>query len=978
MEEQLLRQNRFCGKLGAAAQLRHPNIVTVYEIGRDQDDIFIVSDFVQGMTLADFLKDHVFTADEAVQLCVTLATTLDHAHQAGVVHRDLKPANIMLDHTNRPYIMDFGLAKWDGADITVSLDGKLLGTPAYTSPEQAGGCSHQADRRSDVYSLGVILFQLLTDSLPFEGDTHTVLHRVIHDEAPSLRRLNRNITRDLEAVCLKSLAKRPDDRYQTARDMASDLRRILTGQPVHARTVTTASRVWKWCRRNPVLAGLVTALSLSIVIGIAGMTVMWRSAVAEMDNARTARDMQQRQSFELAFDRALRLCQDGEIGPGLLWMVRSLELAPPASEDIANVVRRNIAYWQSQLVSLERFLDIEANVSCAAFSPDERHVLIGAKNGVASLWEVSTGRLIEELNTASNNVTAVALSDSIAITANDEAGNSVLRFWSLKSGKSIGSPVSDLPRISESELLAINPLGATFVSAHGDEIYLWDLESREVISRMRHDDQVRSVRFSSDGKHILTASVDQTARIWNAKTGVPDGELIDAKNSLFAAAYNQDSSRFVTGGDGDVTIWDSFSRTPLVHLTSHIGRIRTLEFSPSGNEIIANGGGTIWIWDLRSRLISQYLNLDCNTMIVSPDATYLFADATDREPRIWRLPQHAARDWFEHGGPVWGVDMSQDGKTLVTSGGGGLRVWNVASRRLLLQRESDFTGCVAMSPTDPSLAAVTASDNLQLFDMESLDAIGITMSHSNWINQVAFSSDGRQILTACADAKGARIWNTESGQLVHEIPHPDIVLAAAFHPDGKSFVTACEDGFARLWKTSTAKQIGGGMRHSAGLLDVAISADGSLIAAATADGKAFVWDVRTQRPIGRPFHHEARVRSVTFSPDGNYIATGCEDGTVRYWHIATGMPLVLPRRHTQTAYEIKWSPHGAIVTGSRDGTARLWPIPPKPIQGGIERIRLQVELATGLSLDSNSELVVLNKRRWRLLRRKEQGSNREQ
>jgi WD40 repeat protein len=259
-------QEKFFREARAAAQLRHPNIVSVHEVGRDGDSVYIVSDFVRGVTLGDWLTGQQLTNREAAELCAKIADALDHAHEQGVVHRDLKPANIMIDDDSQPHLMDFGLARRDAGEITVTMDGQVLGTPAYMSPEQAQGEAHTADRRSDIYSLGVVLFQLLTGELPFRGNARMLIHQVINDPAPSPRKLNGNVRKDLETITLKCMEKDPARRYQTAKDLADELRRYLAGKPIQARPVGHLERSWRWCQRNPIPAALSAALLLTLVI----------------------------------------------------------------------------------------------------------------------------------------------------------------------------------------------------------------------------------------------------------------------------------------------------------------------------------------------------------------------------------------------------------------------------------------------------------------------------------------------------------------------------------------------------------------------------------------------------------------------------------------------------------------------------------------------------------------------------------------
>lgn len=933
---------RFRVESESVAQLDHPNIVPIFEVGEMDGQPYFTMKFIEGGSLAAFLGEFHAAPRKGAELIATVARAVHHAHQRGVLHRDLKPGNILLDHERRPFVTDFGLARRidDGSDLTVS--GTVLGTPNFMAPELAAGHTQMVSTATDVYSLGAVLYQIITNEPPFLAATQVETLRLLQEtEVKRPGTIARNADRELETISLKCLEKEPAKRYPSALALAEDLERWLRGESILARPSTSIERIFKWVKRKPVIAALAGAVILSVLAGLMG--TLWQlheteSARSEAVKRAIAENKAKREA-EAAYHLTAALLTKSEIEKGNALMFRGdysgglAYLARALRRDPANLVAASRIASSFQThgfgVATVRHLPIEGRLTQAALSPAGSRLITSLNQSSARVWDTRSGTPISAIMRHQRAILFMGFSPdgSKVVTASEDQ---TARIWDGFSGQALTPSLHHAAPVIDAQF---SPDGLTLATLSAGRVQLWDIGSGKPGFALLSAKPSAAVRFSPDGIRILILSEDHTSQLWDASTGQPLSEP-RSTGGIDVVNFAPRGNLIAIASEHKVGLWNLESLSTAQSILDHLGEVTKVQFSGDGQFLISTSAeGNASLWDsLGGRLIATLPHVTLQWPAgFSSDNSRVLTVSFDNSLRVWKTRDgQPASEWLKHEDRIIAASLSSDGQSVVSiCSDGSLYHWQVLNpmspHRTLLS-EGGVSG-VQFSPDGKRIVTASPNGIAQVWSVDTCEVVLPPLVHGTSVRSVQFSPDGQRIATSGNDLE-VRIWNAESGALLASgLHHRPLADSLRFSLDGERLFAPSWSGLRSIWDGRTGLPIGPDAIGENGLLirSCRVSPDGKVILAATGSDDARFYNAENGERIGNRMEHSDRMSGCEFSKDGRKAITSSYDNTARIWEVPSGKSLTPPLRHGRQLISANLSPDGRLaVTCGVDNIARIW------------------------------------------------------
>jgi WD40 repeat protein/serine/threonine protein kinase len=904
---------RFRRERQILAGLDHPNVAGLLDGGTSEEGApYIVMEYIDGSPITEYCAQHRLDLRARLRLFLRLADAVNYAHQHLVIHRDIKPTNVLVTHDGIPKLLDFGVAKLEDSDSVGARTQTMVRalTPEYASPEQVRG--EAISTASDVYSLGVLLYELLAGRRPYRltGRQPYEVDRVICEQEPDAP----DISGDLDKILMMALRKDPRRRYASVEQFAEDIRRFLEDRPVIARRDTLGYRSVKFVRRNrlPVIAAALIAISL--LVGI----------VAAIGQAHRAQ-RQEAENHRLLYAAQMSLAYQAWDASNIERVLALLEAQrpKPGQEDLRGFDWRYL--WR--ISHGERFtLQHDSPVNAVAFSPDGRTLFSAARNGSVRGWSVGSGQELF-LHPIDQKAAPWKLSPDGRMVV--LAGDSKAILWDVPRNQHVADLAADSLLMSaalsyDGEFLA---LGMTDHS-----VELWDVVARRRVSTLKgHNFGVSSVAFSPDGKWLASGSYDGDCVVilWELSTGRKH-VFAGHTNTVNSMKFSPDSRILASvSRDSTVRLWDVISKRELARLEGHLNWINSVAFSPDGRILASGGSDAVKLWNVATRAEVATLRghlMNIADVAFSPDGKTLASAGWDHTVRLWDVDSYLNPPMIRLEGALHSLAFSPDGKLIAIAGRElVLRDAGLKQLRARLVGHEERVFSVAWSPDGKTLASGGIDKTVRLWDVTTGRQLAVLQGHADEVKTVQFSPDGRTLATGSWHGM-IKLWDVIAHREIASLqsdPKAD-VSALAISPDGRRMAEADWGGGVTLWDLAT-RHVLQVKKHLAPVNDLKFSPDGRILASGSWDRTVKLWDSSTLRPIDSFQASPFEVVCLTFSPDGKTLATGGGDRIIKLWDLATRQELATLRGHSEIVSSLAFSPDGmTLVSTSYDRTVRLW------------------------------------------------------
>jgi WD40 repeat protein/serine/threonine protein kinase len=994
---------RFEAERQALALMDHPNIARVLDAGttsvdrslREREGVsrsematlgrpYFVMELVKGMPITKYCDEKRLSLSERLELFVPVCQAVQHAHQKGIIHRDLKPSNVMValyDGRPVPKIIDFGVVKATGPQLTdrtmFTEFGAVIGTLEYMSPEQAELNQLDIDTRSDIYSLGVLLYELLTGSTPFERKrlqeaAFDEMLRIIREEEPPRpstrlttlaqlhvstvsgqrgsdpQRLSILVRGELDWIVMKCLDKDRNRRYESANALAADVERYLNDEPIQACPPSLGYLLRKSARRHKMalsMAGLVVAGLLFAVVGLAISTLAISQA---RDSVQHALDRERRTAYFQSIALAEREWSAGNLS-------RAVDLLNECPRDLRGWEWRYLQRLRGKPVSPLRH---DSNIFACAISPDGGKIASVDREGYIKIWNSNDGRERHHFRGHEGVAWCVDFSpDGLQLATGDRRG--CVKIWSVDSAQELRS--WQLPGlVSYVDAIAFSPDGRRLACANSrDEkskyssviIFFNPRTGEKLLELPEQTDYVKSIDFSPDGRLLAAACIDDTIRISDAHSGETVRTFVGDAD-FWCVAFSPDGRLLAAGSggrewesNGAVTIWDLATGERRFSSPGHGAKY--LAFSPDGRRLATGGTDlTARIWDVATgqEAITLRGHKDfVRTVAFTPDGHRLVSASDDRTIRIWdatpwQRGEKRGEELMTFHGHTDGLNdvafHPTEPRLATASSDGTVRIWDTQTGLEVANRRSEIgaIGTVAYSPDGKQLVfAGSDVESAIVVDADSGEEVRRLGKHLEGIPAVAFSADGTRLVSGGAADGSVMISDVASGKVLQKLSgHSWYVDDVVFSPDpsGRLVASAGIDGTARVWVVTTGHELPASpLRHQGFVDGVAFSPEGRFLATGSWDGMVRIWDTETWKQLPGSLPTNGFVRCLGFSPDGQLLAWGTTNALVQVWRKSTGEIRTM-RGHLNAVRSVAFSPDGKLIaSASQDGTAKLWQVP---------------------------------------------------